>query len=319
MADLPYTGIGIGYGWGANDPGGNPEYVNRGLYDFQPVFDTPTTLSDVRIVGNHVRNVVQTLFDASCHLHCSAMPRSAHRRELLREQRPARALLRRGLPLPEPPTGNVFVRTAGQWAHANNQNGNRTGDLTLIDNYATQRRHHRHLQRQPGNVGAGNRHRHRGHPAAGGQPDDLPGRSPGRPPRRARPAASRRGRGPHRRPASSPSRPASRRPSRSPSRTSASGRASELALEVTVPDRLAGRAGRQAGALRPRLRRVRHRDVEGHRARVGPGPGQPRRGQGDLTGRADQADLTVNRTLSLTALNPLTSMKSHGSVPTPVR
>ena len=32
---------------------------------------------------------------------------------------------------------NVFVNTAGQWAHANNQNGNHTGDLTLIENYLT--------------------------------------------------------------------------------------------------------------------------------------------------------------------------------------
>ncbi|TDC11375.1 hypothetical protein E1265_29900 [Streptomyces sp. 8K308] len=34
-------------------------------------------------------------------------------------------------------TRNVFLNTAGQWAHANNQNGNRTGDQTLTRNHAT--------------------------------------------------------------------------------------------------------------------------------------------------------------------------------------
>ena len=32
---------------------------------------------------------------------------------------------------------NVFINTAGQWAHANIQNGHLTGDLTLIGNYMT--------------------------------------------------------------------------------------------------------------------------------------------------------------------------------------
>jgi hypothetical protein len=34
-------------------------------------------------------------------------------------------------------TRNVFVDSAGQWAHANIQNGHRTGDLTLVENYMT--------------------------------------------------------------------------------------------------------------------------------------------------------------------------------------
>ncbi|TDB81806.1 NEW3 domain-containing protein [Micromonospora sp. KC721] len=132
----PYTGIGIGYGWGANDPGGSPEYLDRGLYDFQPIYQTPTTLSDVRVVGNHVRNVVQTMFDAGCIYTLSAMPGSTI------EENFCESSGQLGLYFDEGSryltvSRNVFIDTAEQWAHANNQNGNRTGDLTLIDNYAT--------------------------------------------------------------------------------------------------------------------------------------------------------------------------------------
>ncbi|WP_204034323.1 NEW3 domain-containing protein [Micromonospora qiuiae] len=134
--DAPYTGIGIGYGWGANDPGGNPEYLDRGLYDFQPIHQTPTTLSDVRVVGNHVRNVVQTMFDAGSIYTLSAMPGSVIEENFCENSgqlglyfdEGSRYLTARR---------NVFVNTAEQWAHANNQNGNHTGDLTLIDNYVT--------------------------------------------------------------------------------------------------------------------------------------------------------------------------------------
>lgn len=48
----PYSGICIGYGWGSNDAGGSSEYVNRGLYKYQPKYTTPTTLMNNRIEGN---------------------------------------------------------------------------------------------------------------------------------------------------------------------------------------------------------------------------------------------------------------------------
>lgn len=134
--DAPYTGIGIGYGWGANDPGGNPEYLARGLYDFQPIYQTPTTLRDVRVVGNHVRNVVRTMFDAGAIYTLSAMPGSVI------EENFCEGSGQLGLYFDEgsrhvTASRNVFVDTAEQWAHANNQNGNHTGDLVLIDNHVT--------------------------------------------------------------------------------------------------------------------------------------------------------------------------------------
>ncbi|OAG07405.1 uncharacterized protein CC84DRAFT_1242942 [Paraphaeosphaeria sporulosa] len=48
----PYSGICIGYGWGSNDAGGSSEYVNRGLYKYQPQYTTPTVMQNNRIEGN---------------------------------------------------------------------------------------------------------------------------------------------------------------------------------------------------------------------------------------------------------------------------
>ncbi|MEO3755403.1 right-handed parallel beta-helix repeat-containing protein [Streptomyces sp. B6B3] len=134
--DLPYSGIGVGYGWGANDPGGSPEYINRGLYDFQPIYDTPTTLRDVHVVGNHVSDVVQTMFDAGCVYSLSAMPESTIEENLCENSGQLGLYFDEGSRYLTAST-NVFLNTAGQWAHANNQNGNRTGNLTLTGNYTT--------------------------------------------------------------------------------------------------------------------------------------------------------------------------------------
>jgi hypothetical protein len=136
VSDMPYSGIAIGYGWGANDPGGSPEYVNRGLYDFQPIYQTPTTLRDVHIVRNHVRNTVQRMFDAGCIYLLSAHPDSTIVENFCENSGQL------GLYFDEGSryftvTRNVLLNTFGQWAHANIQGGHLTGDLTLTQNYAT--------------------------------------------------------------------------------------------------------------------------------------------------------------------------------------
>jgi hypothetical protein len=41
----------IGWGWGANDAGDNPGYQNRGLYAYQPVYPTRTTLRNTEVTG----------------------------------------------------------------------------------------------------------------------------------------------------------------------------------------------------------------------------------------------------------------------------
>ena len=48
----PYSGICHGYGLGSNDAGGSLTYINRGLYNFQPLYQTPTTSQNNLIIGN---------------------------------------------------------------------------------------------------------------------------------------------------------------------------------------------------------------------------------------------------------------------------
>ncbi|WP_026930766.1 RICIN domain-containing protein [Glycomyces tenuis] len=136
IADMPYSGIGIGYGWGANDAGGSQEYLNRGLYDFQPIYDTPTTHTDVHVVGNHLVDTVNTLWDAGCIYSLSAHPNSTI------EGNFCDGTGQLGMYFDEGSryfnvTGNVMMDTAGQWAHANINGGHNTGDLTLTGNYST--------------------------------------------------------------------------------------------------------------------------------------------------------------------------------------
>lgn len=78
VSDTPYDGIDIGWGWGANDPGGSAEYwrKQRGYYD-QPgniVYDTPTTLRDTVVKGNRVGRVKQWFPDGGAIYHLSADP-----------------------------------------------------------------------------------------------------------------------------------------------------------------------------------------------------------------------------------------------------
>ncbi|THV29569.1 ricin-type beta-trefoil lectin domain protein [Glycomyces paridis] len=136
VSDMPYSGINIGFGWGANDPGGSPEYLNRGLYDFQPIYQTPTASQYVQVTGNHVRNVVQTLFDAGCIYSLSAHPNSTISGNHCENSGQLGMYFDEGsryFTL----SGNVFRNTYGQWAHANNQNSNLTGDMTVTGNYTT--------------------------------------------------------------------------------------------------------------------------------------------------------------------------------------
>lgn len=49
---VPYSGICHGYGWGSNDAGGSLTYINRGLYNYQPLYEIPTTSMNNIVHGN---------------------------------------------------------------------------------------------------------------------------------------------------------------------------------------------------------------------------------------------------------------------------
>ncbi|TKK91569.1 right-handed parallel beta-helix repeat-containing protein [Herbidospora galbida] len=312
VSDMPYTGIGLGYGWGANDPGGSPEYVNRGLYDFQPVYDTPTTLSDVRVVGNHVRNVVQTMFDAGCIYTLSAMPRSVIDENYCENSGQLGLYFDEGSRYLSA-SRNVFVRTAAQWAHANNQNGNRTGDLTLIDNFATNPAITGITNGQRGNVARGNLtvteatlplEASRVIYEAGPTGDHRGAPEAQRPPVGAALAAN----------------PPTLRAGESTEvtvtvRNFSPRRASEFAVALTVP------AGWQAERVGKPVRYGLDSGVSDSETWKVTAPASVATPvsraevKATVTGRADQAAFSLTRSLTVTALNPLTSMKSHGSVP----
>jgi hypothetical protein len=57
IVNVPYSGICYGYGWGSNDAGGSPQYQLRGLYNYQPVYNTPTTMQGGRISANLLYSV----------------------------------------------------------------------------------------------------------------------------------------------------------------------------------------------------------------------------------------------------------------------
>lgn len=74
VTDLPYDGIDIGWGWGTNDPGGNLYYKTHGLYEYQPVYDTPTTFRDNLVSDNLIHDTKQSMNDGGSIYTLSASP-----------------------------------------------------------------------------------------------------------------------------------------------------------------------------------------------------------------------------------------------------
>jgi len=79
ISAAPYDGIDVGWGWGANDPGGSAAYrttADRGYYDLPGnlTYDTPTILRDSVVFGNRVHDVKRWFPDGGAIYHLSADP-----------------------------------------------------------------------------------------------------------------------------------------------------------------------------------------------------------------------------------------------------
>jgi hypothetical protein len=77
ISDVPYDAIDIGYGWGINDAGGNPNYrVRMHGYDAKQnlVYDTPTTHRDVVVANNRVHGAKRYFHDGGAIYNLSASP-----------------------------------------------------------------------------------------------------------------------------------------------------------------------------------------------------------------------------------------------------
>ena len=79
ISAVPYDAIDIGYGWGINDPGGNPNYRFR-MHGYQwpqnPVYSTPTPHRDVVVASNRVHDAKRLFRDGGAIYNLSASPGS---------------------------------------------------------------------------------------------------------------------------------------------------------------------------------------------------------------------------------------------------
>lgn len=77
IEDVPYDAIDIGFGWGIQDPGGNPNYKFR-MRGYQwtqnPIYQTPTTHRDVIVANNLIRRAKSFFHDGGAIYNLSASP-----------------------------------------------------------------------------------------------------------------------------------------------------------------------------------------------------------------------------------------------------
>ncbi|MGW0823486.1 DUF1349 domain-containing protein [Streptomyces sp. NPDC002845] len=134
--NLPYSGIAIGYGWGANDVGGSQEYANRGLYNYQPVYETATTARNNHVTDNYIHDVMREMTDGGCMYTLSASPGSTFERNYCQTSNNWFGFYHDEGSRDFTDTNNVF-RNIGRWANGNASSTNNTGAQTLTDNWTT--------------------------------------------------------------------------------------------------------------------------------------------------------------------------------------
>jgi len=134
VSHLPYDGIDVGWGWGAEDPGGSPEYERRGLYRSRPVRTGPTTLRSTVVARNLVHHTKTAFTDGGAIYHLSADPGALIVENHVRDNHTSV-----GLYLDE---GSRFVRVernvvqgAPVWFFANTYNAVTTGDDVVAGNW----------------------------------------------------------------------------------------------------------------------------------------------------------------------------------------
>ena len=136
--NLPYTGISNGYGWGQNDDGGSKDYQSRGLYQYQPLYTTPTTSKNNQFVANYIHDNMQAMNDGGAFYELSASPGTVFSKNYVKS--PAHSAGTnfgtysdegtRYLTFSE----NVFDGW-GAWANLNCTDVNETGNITYTGNW----------------------------------------------------------------------------------------------------------------------------------------------------------------------------------------
>ena len=134
VSNLAYDGIDVGWGWGANDPGGSQDYRNRGLYNYQPVYTTPTTLKDTVVSYNLVHGTKKVFHDGGSLYNLSANPGSSIDHNYIYDNQHTV-----GLYLDEGSRyvtlSNNVIQDSGVWAFTNANGTNNTNDSTFASNW----------------------------------------------------------------------------------------------------------------------------------------------------------------------------------------
>jgi hypothetical protein len=134
VSNLAYDGIDIGWGWGINDPGGSQDYVNRGTYNYQPIYSTPTTLKNTIVTYNKVHGTKKVFHDGGSIYNLSANPGGVIDDNYVYDNDHTIGLYldegSRYLTLQ-----NNVLQDNGTWAFTNASSTNNTDDSTFADNW----------------------------------------------------------------------------------------------------------------------------------------------------------------------------------------
>jgi hypothetical protein len=134
VSNLAYDGIDVGWGWGANDPGGSQDYRNRGLYNYQPVYNTPTTLKNTVVSYNAVHGTKKVFHDGGSIYNLSANPgASIDHNYIYDNQRTVGLYLDEGSRYVN--LKNNVIQDSGVWAFTNAGGSNNTNDSTFDTNW----------------------------------------------------------------------------------------------------------------------------------------------------------------------------------------
>ncbi len=80
ISDAPYDGVAVGWGWGYNDAGGNPNYdENQKGYRYNTKYTKPTVLRKTLVEGNRIHGVKTWYMDGGAIYNLSANPDSVVR------------------------------------------------------------------------------------------------------------------------------------------------------------------------------------------------------------------------------------------------
>ncbi|WP_414642086.1 ricin-type beta-trefoil lectin domain protein [Actinocrinis sp.] len=134
VSNLDYDGIDVGWGWGINDPGGSQDYVNRGTYNYQPIYQTPTTLKNNIVTYNKIHGTKKLFHDGGSLYNLSASPGSVFADNYVYDDQ-----FSIGLYMDEGSRyitlQNNVLQDQGEWAFTNANSNNNTDDNTFANNW----------------------------------------------------------------------------------------------------------------------------------------------------------------------------------------